>query len=116
MSDPADDWYRLPAAQKQWLAQGLQPDEAVSAVFRHDLGPDQRYRSGVLLLTSRRLLWALEPASGSGPLEPAQSVPLEEVTDLQVRDRGGLGQVEAFAADRRLGVWYYTIARADSAK
>ncbi|MFN5299324.1 MAG: ABC transporter ATP-binding protein [Planctomycetaceae bacterium] len=116
MSDPADDWYRLPAAQKQWLAQGLQPDESVSAVFRHDLGPDQRYRSGVLLLTSRRLLWALEPAEGGGPLEPAQSVSLAEVTDLQVRDRGGLGQVEAFAADRRLGIWYYTIARADSAK
>jgi len=116
LSDPADDWYRLSTAQKQWLAEGLQPAETVSAVFRHDLGPDQRYRSGLLLLTNQRLLWTLEPAAGAGPFEPAQSVPLAEVSDLQVRDRGGLGQVEVFSSHRRLGVWYYTIARADSAK
>ncbi|RPI77522.1 MAG: hypothetical protein EHM42_13740, partial [Planctomycetaceae bacterium] len=116
MSDPADDWSQLSSELKSKFQSELQPGESVAAVFRHDLGPAREFRAGWILLTGRRLLWACPPADRpAGSLE-VQSVPLEQIREITIRDRGGLGTLEVFSASRRIGNWYYTIACADSAK
>lgn len=116
MSDPADDWYRLSPDLKARLQAELQPGEVVAAIFRHDLGPDREFRSGTILLTDRHLIWT-NATSGSSPGPPSvQSVPLAQIRNLSIRDRGGLGTLEVFSEDRRLGHWHYTITCADSAK
>lgn len=116
MSDPADDWYRLAPDLKRRFESELQSGESVAAAFRHDLGPEREYRSGLLLLTDRRLLWGLFPNDGDPASPLLESIPLDAIHKVTLRDRGGMGVLEVLGADRRLGVWYYTITCAESAK
>lgn len=117
MSDSPDDWSRLSPQTRRAIQTQLLSHERIAAVFRHDLGPDQHYGAGLLVLTSHRLLWSTLP---HGDPEPAAAswtlLPLSDISRLTLRDRGGLGTLEVLGNDRRLGVWYYTIACAESAK
>ncbi|MFN7805103.1 MAG: ABC transporter ATP-binding protein [Planctomycetaceae bacterium] len=117
MSDSFDDWFRLTPELRGAVQSQLGPREQVAAVLRHDLGPDQNYQPGLLVLTNERLLGCPLPRDEASP-RPAQwmSLPLNEIDQLTLRDRGGLGTLEVLTKERRLGVWYYTIACAESAK
>jgi len=117
VSDSFDDWFRLTPELRSAIQSQLGPREQVAAVLRHDLGPDQNYMPGLLVLTNERLLGCLLPRDAALP-RPAEwvPIPLDQVEQLSLRDRGGLGTLEVLSQDRRLGVWYYTIACAESAK
>jgi ATP-binding cassette subfamily B protein len=117
VSDSFDDWFRLTPEIRSGIQSQLGPREQVAAVLRHDLGPDQKYQPGLLVLTNERLLGSPLPRD-EGSLRPTEwmRIPLDEVEQISLRDRGGLGTLEVVAKDRRLGVWYYTIACAESAK
>ena len=117
VSDSSDDWFRVTPELRRGIQSQLGLREQVSAVLRHDLGPDQHYQAGLLVLTNQRLLGCALPAGEGLPLAAAWiQIPLVDVEQLNLRDRGGLGTLEVLAKDRRLGVWYYTIACAESAK
>jgi ATP-binding cassette subfamily B protein len=117
VNDSPDDWSRLSPQTRRAIQTQLLSQERITAVFRHDLGPDQHYAAGLLVLTNQRLLSS--PLSrGDGESAPTSwsAIPISTIRQLILRDRGGLGTLEVLGIDRRLGVWYYTIACAESAK
>jgi ATP-binding cassette subfamily B protein len=86
----------------------LAPGEALRAVFQPDLDDRLKFCEGMVVLTDRRLL-AREGAE-------LRAWPLDQVTRLQARDRGGLGTLEAFGPNARLHCWYHTVGRASAAR
>jgi ATP-binding cassette subfamily B protein len=86
----------------------LAPGESLRAVFQPDLDDRLQFCEGMVALTDRRLL-AREGAE-------LRAWPLDQVTRLQARDRGGLGTLEAFGPSARLHCWYHTVGRASAAR
>jgi ATP-binding cassette subfamily B protein len=86
----------------------LAPGETLRAVFQPDLDHRLQFCEGMVVLTDRRLL-AREGAE-------LRAWPLDQVTRLQARDRGGLGTLEAFGPNARLHCWYHTVGRASAAR
>jgi ATP-binding cassette subfamily B protein len=83
----------------------LEPGEELVASFLSDADEQRFYRKTLLVLTNRRLL----ARSALPEADSFVSWPLAEIDKLAVRDRGGLGALEALGPTRRLGVWHYTI-------
>jgi ATP-binding cassette subfamily B protein len=86
----------------------LAPGETLRAAFQPDLDDRLQFCEGMVVLTDRRLL-AREGAE-------LRAWPLDQVTRLQARDRGGLGTLEAFGPNARLHCWYHTVGRAGAAR
>ena len=86
----------------------LAPGETLRAVFQPDLDDRLQFCEGMVVLTDRRLL-ARQGAE-------LRAWPLDQVTRLQARDRGGLGTLEAFGPNARLHCWYHTVGRASAAR
>lgn len=99
--------------QRASLAAQLEPGETLLAAFAPNLDTDLRYVRGVVALTDRRLL-ALDPhAVPPKTAQPGdvvwQAWLLDQVEQLRVSDRGGLGILELIGSAGRLAHWRYTI-------
>ena len=99
----------LPEALRGRVQALLEPGELLVGMFSPDLDGQLRYHESLVVLTDRRLL--AQGADGK-----VQAWLLGEVKNLQARDRGGLGTLEAMGSDRRLGCWYHTVGRAAAAR
>ena len=99
---------QLPEPLRGMVQAVLAPGESLRAVFQPDLDGRLRFCEGMVVLTDRRLL-AREGAE-------LRVWPLDQVTRLQARDRGGLGTLEAFSPNTRLACWYHTVGRAAAAR
>ncbi len=93
----SDDW-------NTGLPSRLDGAEAVLAWLDLDLDRQLRYRSGALVLTSRRLL-----ARYDG--EEWQQWPLHDGLRLELADHAGVGQFELRDARARLAVWRFTLGQ-----
>lgn len=81
----------------------LEPGENALASLDVDLDAQDRFATGQLLLTERRLL--ARPAGQSA----WQAWPLAPALSLQHTDHGGVGQLSLHGANGRLAVWRYTL-------
>ncbi len=81
----------------------LEPGENALASLDVDLDAQDRFATGQLLLTDRRLL--ARPAGQSD----WQAWPLAPALSLQHTDHGGVGQLSLHDANGRLAVWRYTL-------
>lgn len=81
----------------------LEPGENALASLDVDLDAQDRFATGQLLLTERRLL--ARPAGQSA----WQAWPLAPALSLQHTDHGGVGQLSLHDANGRLAVWRYTL-------
>ncbi len=81
----------------------LAPDENVRAALEVDLSTDLRFGSGVLAVTSARLL-ARPPGT-----EVWQEWPLKAGLSLRLLDHGGVGTLELHDPDQRLAFWRFTL-------
>ena len=81
----------------------LAPQENVLAVLEVDLSVALRFASGLVMLTSERLM-AHEPGGTlrEWPLAPGQS--------LRLIEHGGVGTLELHDAQQRLALWRFTLA------
>ncbi|MGQ0634276.1 MAG: cyanophycin metabolism-associated ABC transporter [Planctomycetaceae bacterium] len=89
----------------------LHSGESVAAVLQTDLDPELRFGLRLVVLTDRRLV-SLNPAAPTA----LDVWDLPDVRQLNLYDRGGLGTLEAISPDRRLAVWYFTVAQAGAAR
>ena len=99
---------QLPEPLRGMVQAVLAPGETLRAVFQPDLDDRLKFCEGMVVLTDRRLL-AREGAE-------LRAWPLDQVTRLQARDRGGLGTLEALGPNARLHCWYHTVGRASAAR
>jgi len=96
----------LPIGWAEAIGPLLEPDEKVLSWLEPDLDAQLFFAKGALILTSRRLL-AKEPATKdwlAWPLTVSQS--------FQHRDHAGVGTIELFDGQIRLGVWRHTLSMA----
>jgi ATP-binding cassette subfamily B protein len=94
----------LPSGWAQAIELLLEPDEKILTWLEPDLDQHLFFSSGVLVLTSRRLLARESGASDwlTWPVTASQS--------LQYRDHAGVGTIEFFDGQIRLGVWRHTLS------
>ncbi|WP_458296234.1 cyanophycin metabolism-associated ABC transporter [Roseateles albus] len=81
----------------------LLPHENVLAPLEVDLDSQCRFARGLLVLTSQRLL-AWDPASAQW-----SDWPLTADLRMQISDHAGVGSLELLNAERRLGLWRFTL-------
>ena len=81
----------------------LAPEENVRAALEVDLSADLRFGTGLLVVTSARLL-ACNPGSGAW-----QDWHLRPGLALRLLDHGGVGTLELHDTDRRLAFWRFTL-------
>ncbi len=94
----------LPSGWAQAIEPLLEPEEKILTWLEPDLDQHLFFSTGALVLTSRRLL-AREPGAAdwlSWPVTASQS--------LQHRDHAGVGTIELFEGQVRLGVWRHTLS------
>jgi ATP-binding cassette subfamily B protein len=101
-----------PEGLRRRLEAELAPGETVAALFCPDLDQGQQYGDGLVAITGARLL-AIDPGDSQKPI---RSWPLELVTSLSAKDRGGLGTLEALGKRELICRWYYTVGRASGAR
>jgi ATP-binding cassette subfamily B protein len=82
----------------------LNPGENVLASLTVDLTEDQRFGSGELRLTERRLLARAHDAADW------TAYPLQPGLQLRHRDHAGVGTLELQSPAARLAVWHFTLA------
>ncbi len=125
MSDVHDGQIPPVQGQPPNLADQLLVDESVVAWLKSDLDSTLRFAETLIVLTNRRLL-AYEPkgsasALGNGSAKAPgagyqwRSWNLEDIASLRLRDRAGLGVLEAHGSSGLLARWNYTISQAADA-
>jgi ATP-binding cassette subfamily B protein len=103
------DASRQPDTSRRGGVAPLEPGETVVASLALDLDEKLSFQSGLLVLTTRRLL-----AGGPNP-EQVKEWPLGRIASLGARDRGGLGTLVALGENEQLGCWHYTLGQARAA-
>ena len=96
----------LPAGWAEAIQPLLEPDEKVLAWLEPDLDAQLFFATGALILTSRRLL-ARDPGATDW-----LAFPVTLTQSLQHRDHAGVGTIELFDGQNRLGVWRHTLSMA----
>lgn len=99
----------LPRAWQAPLLAVLHPGEQLLAWVELDLDSQLRFGSGLVALTSQRLL-------ASGHDADWQSWPLHAALHLQHFDHAGIGTLTLSDASARCAHWRYTLARATAVK
>ena len=92
----------------EWLSQvekQLHSNEKVLAWLEIDLNVQLRFCSGLLVLTSQRLI------SKSGDEQTWQTFPFAQGMTLTRRDHSGIGSLELLNTSSRLAIWRYTLER-----
>jgi ATP-binding cassette subfamily B protein len=89
----------------------LAPGETVLTWFELDLDKDLRFSSGLVVLTSHRLL----TAAGAPPGNTWDLYPLNGES-LRTEDHPGAGKLELIGPSGRLAYWRYTAGRATEAQ
>jgi ATP-binding cassette subfamily B protein len=105
-------WDTLPASWRPEVQAQLDSGEVLLGWFEPDLDQRLSYRSGLVVLTDRRLLAAEAhfPTTVSWELWP-----VSRETNLQAEERGGLGSLELVGPEGRRAHWRYTAAQAAAA-
>ncbi|MSQ66901.1 MAG: ABC transporter ATP-binding protein [Gammaproteobacteria bacterium] len=98
----------LPPDWRALIAARLAPDESVRACCETDLTPDLRYATGVLVLTTQRLLHL----AGA---EPEHEWPIGADLALRQSDYAGVGLVEVTRGATRLAVVRFSLAHSTGA-
>ena len=104
----------LPSPWREQAESRLAPEERILAWFLPNLDESMHFSESLIVLTNTRLLHldADRPASASGAGPGQDEVwRLHRGLELKIKDRAGVGTLELFDEDGRLGVWRYTIAR-----
>jgi ATP-binding cassette subfamily B protein len=100
---------QLPSAWRVSVLATLQPEETLLAWLELDLMTSLQFGTGLLVLTSQRLL-----ASDDGT--QWQAWPLQAALRLQRFDHAGIGTLALSNANGRIAHWRYTLARATVVK
>lgn len=108
VSAPLSD--QLPLAWRASVLATLQPEETLLAWLELDLTTSLQFDTGLLVLTSQRLL-----ASENGTAQ-WQAWPLQAALRLQRLDHAGIGTLTLSDAHGRIAHWRYTLARATVVK
>ncbi len=93
----------LPSGWAQAIEPFLESDEKILAWVEPNLDQQLFFSTGALVLTSRRLL-AREPGASDW-----LAWPVSVSHSLQYRDHAGVGTIELFDGEIRLGVWRHTL-------
>ncbi len=113
-------WGSLGAPLKEALQRARRPGETIGALFSFDLDSDLHFREGVAALTSTRLLVLRSPLPGdtrsSGSGVTVEAYPLEQIVQLRVRDRGGLGTLDARSESAKVTRLQFTLGHASEAR
>ncbi|NQW83284.1 MAG: ABC transporter ATP-binding protein [Alcaligenaceae bacterium] len=96
----------LPPAWAHEVQAVLGPDEKLLAWLEPDLDASLFFVSGIMLLTPERLV------SRESLAHQWVSWPLSATQSLQHRDHAGVGTIELFEGETRLGVWRHTLGMA----
>lgn len=96
----------LPSAWAHEVQAVLGPDEKLLAWLEPDLDASLFFVSGIMLLTPERLV------SRESLAHQWVSWPLSATQSLQHRDHAGVGTIELFEGETRLGVWRHTLGMA----
>ncbi|MBS0263760.1 MAG: ATP-binding cassette domain-containing protein [Planctomycetes bacterium] len=110
----------LPEPFRRAVEAQLQPTESVVASCTVDLDDRLQFVSGLIVLTSHRLLLLRQPQSSQSAdsaTTASSNVTLQAwdnsaISSLSADDHGGLGHLEVFARDRRLASVNYTVGHA----
>ena len=122
-------WKTISDEWRVKLAPQLAPGEELIATFEFDLDERLHYSTGLLALTSRRLL-AMSAASAAlahqqtpraviesnGSATAWQSWMVVDGVELRASESGGVGTLELRDPNRRLACWRYTSARSGMAR
>ncbi|TAJ22908.1 MAG: ABC transporter ATP-binding protein, partial [Rugosibacter sp.] len=100
---------QLPSAWRASVLAALQSEETLLAWLELDLTTSLQFGTGLLVLTSQRLL-----ASDNGT--QWQAWPLQAALRLQRFDHAGIGTLTLGSATGRIAHWRYTLARATVVK
>jgi ATP-binding cassette subfamily B protein len=105
----------LPGCWRTELAARLRPGESIEAWFEPDLDANQRYQTGLVVLTDRRLIGT----EGRSPDDARdgrgwREWPLETPARLKAREHAGVGTLEVIGPEALLGSWRYTAGRASA--
>ena len=95
----------LPSAWLSQVENQLHSNEKVLAWLEIDLNVQLRFCSGLLVLTSQRLI------SKSGDEQTWQTFPFAQGMTLSRRDHSGIGSLELLDTSSRLAIWRYTLER-----
>ncbi|PHY07526.1 MAG: ABC transporter [Alcaligenaceae bacterium] len=96
----------LPQAWAHEVQAVLAPNEKLLAWLEPDLDASLFFISGIMLLTPERLV------SRESLAHQWVSWPLSATQSLQHRDHAGVGTIELFEGETRLGVWRHTLGMA----
>ncbi len=96
----------LPQAWAHEVQAVLAPNEKLLAWLEPDLDASLFFVSGIMLLTPERLV------SRESLAHQWVSWPLSATQSLQHRDHAGVGTIELFEGETRLGVWRHTLGMA----
>src|SRR6476660_4218056 len=94
----------LPAPFAAMFRGQAAPGESAIAWLELDLDADLHFAQGMVVLTERRLI-AFEPVNGKPRSAPAETWPRYATTAWTAAEQGGVGALELFAGDKRLGRW-----------
>lgn len=111
-------WLAIPSALRGPAESQLLSEETVVAWFRPDLDERLQYAEGLVVLTNQRVLAVAptSPKAAGGKAQTIQSWPLPEIASIRTGDRRGLGTLEIFGENARLGCWKFTVGHAAAAK
>ena len=120
LDSASDDNQRVPSRWHRFVAERLEPGEAVVAWFLPDLDIELNYAESLVVLTNRRLVGYTPPPGAVRDGEPADGKfdawRLEDIESLRTRDRSGLGTLDLEGHDGPLARWRYTVGRAAGAE
>jgi ATP-binding cassette subfamily B protein len=96
----------LPQAWSEKLRDRLLPNERVSGWLQVDLDSELNFSTGLLVLTTQRLLsWETGGADAGW-----REWPLGAVLCLKHGDHAGVGQLSVHNGQQRLGIWRFTVS------
>ncbi|HVT30875.1 MAG TPA: hypothetical protein VHE81_22910, partial [Lacipirellulaceae bacterium] len=115
------DTINIPPNWRGQLERQLVPDEALLASFEPDLDAKLHFAGSVVALTQQRILFlnSCRQGESNGAETTSQgnwrSWALNQVTDLRIREFGGMGALELLGPTALEATWQYTMARSTAA-
>src|SRR5262249_28724833 len=111
-----DAWRQLPDELRRPVETQLSADEKVLAFFVVDLDERLFFARGLVALTPARVFLARTGKAVREVTETALSWPLDSISKIGARARGGLGPLDILGPTGRLAEVHYTLGQAGAVR